>query len=163
MEVDPAIRAAGEFLHGERLPRQAPLDEEQVLAREEADVGGDHVACGEFDQIPRHEFADRFFHRLAVAQHRRLDADHGPQFRGRVVGPGFLHEPQHHPEQHHQQHDDAALQVSRGKRNRGKHQQQHSERIDDRFEEEFDEGVVFLAGDHVGPILFEPALGLVDG
>ena len=53
--------------HRKRLAGEAGLDDEQVLAGEQADVGGDHVAGGEDDDVAGHELGQR---ELAQVRHR---------------------------------------------------------------------------------------------
>ena len=91
-----------ELLDRQRLAGQAGLDDEQVLAGDEPHVGGDHVAGGELDHVAGHQFAQRHFLGLAVADDRGGDADHRLELGGGRVGPGLLDEPQHHAEDHHQ-------------------------------------------------------------
>ena len=87
-----AASSGVELLHRKRFAGQAGLDEEEVFAGDQAEVGGDHVAGGQFHDVAGDQVAERHLPRLAVADHGGRDADHGLELGGGVVGPRLLNE-----------------------------------------------------------------------
>ena len=147
-----------ELLDGKRLPGQARLDDEQVLAGNDPQVGGDHVAGRQLDHVARDELGKRDFPRLPVADHGGGDADHRLELGGGIVGPGLLHEPQRHAQHDHPQHDDGRPSVAGGVRDRRQHQKQNDQRIGAGLGQEDEPAVPLFLGDHVRAVPFQ-ALG----
>ena len=56
------------FFHRQRFAGQRGLDDEQILGGQQPHVAGNHVAGGKFHHVAGHEFLERNFLRLAVAQ-----------------------------------------------------------------------------------------------
>jgi hypothetical protein len=73
---------------------------------------------------------------LAVANHRRGDADHGLQLGRRGVGARLLNETQSHAQNDHQQHHDGGAQIARGRRQHGQQRQQDDQRVEHRHQEQ---------------------------
>ncbi len=158
-----AVFLGVELLNGQRFPRQARLDDEQVLARYEAEIGWDHVPGRELDHVARHQVAQRQLAGLSGADHRRRDADHGLELGGGVAGPQFLNESQGHPQDDHTQHDDRRGRpiIVGHQRNGRQQQEQDHQGIGTGSGQEFDPPIALFVRDHVGAVLLQAASGLL--
>ncbi len=90
---DHSLWGVGLF-DGERLAGQAGLDDVQVLAGDQAQVGRDHVARGQSNHVAGHQVRQGDLAGPTAADHCRRDADHGLELGGRSVGAGLLPEAQ---------------------------------------------------------------------
>ena len=156
-----AVFLGVELLHGQRFPGQARLDDEQVLAGYEAEIGRNHVARRELDHVAGHEVAQRQLPGLPVAKHRRRDADHGLELSGGVAGPQFLDESQAHPQDDHGQHDARPPEIV-GPPGKGRQQQQQDHQgVGAGLAQEFEPPEPLFLRDHVGAVLLQAAGGFV--
>ena len=124
------------FFNRERFAGERGLNDEEILGGDQPHVAGNHVAGGKFHHIAGHQLFERNFPGLAAAHHRGRDLDHRLELGGRVIGLGFLNEPQRNAEHHHGDHHPAADRIAAafggGERDNGEHGQQHHQGIADR-------------------------------
>lgn len=127
--------SGGRLLHRHGLAGHGRLRHEQVLGREYAAVGRDHVAGRQHDQVAGHQQPDRQLHAAhagvfgqAAAQHRRRVADHGLERVGCLAGPALLPEAQQGGQHHHGPYHQGALHVAGEERDGGQQRQQQAER-----------------------------------
>ena len=146
--------ADADFLDRHGLAGEGRLVDEQVLGGEQAQVGRDHVAGREGDDVARNELLDRDFgeafdlgdvRRAAAPLHARGGLHQGPQLGGGLVGAMLLDEGRDDRQDHHHGDDDGGARVAEEVGHHRKREQQDIERvlgaIDDLVE---DAGPAFL-------------------
>jgi hypothetical protein len=82
------------------------LVDEEVLRRDQSEVGRDHVACRQQDNVARHELLDRHVNGVmrvgtSLPAHGRGYRHHPLQLVGGIVGTMFLNEAQRDAQKHH--------------------------------------------------------------
>ena len=145
-----------EFLDRERFAGEARLRDEEVPARQNADVGRYHVAGTELDHVAGDDAVQWFLERAACAQDGRRDPDHGPQLLGRRVGPRLLREAQPDAKDDHGAHDDGGAGIARRDGDAGEDGEEKNERVQARPREE-PEAPVALVGGHDVRAVFRKA------
>jgi hypothetical protein len=136
------------------------LVDEEVLGRQHADVGRDHVARGEVDEVAGHEFAERNLTGRAVAHDGRRYPDHGLEPCRRGVRTEFLGEAQADAQDADHRHDDGGAHVAGGERDDGEDAEQGDERVGRGPEEADRPSLGSLARDLVGTMAGEAKFGL---
>ena len=147
------------FFHRHRLASQRRLVDEQILALEDAYVGGHHVAGGQVNNVARHQLGgwqladngrlwvqldiksvDDFLgdaQSFVLALHAGCCAHHLTQFFGGVARAVFLHERQQSAEHHHQADHHGGRAIAHRSRNAGNGQEQQINGADEMLGELF--------------------------
>ena len=126
---------SSDFLEWHRLAGECRLVEKEILRRDQPEVGGNHVASRQQDNIAGHELLDRqvdVIMRLGTClpAHGRGYRHHPLQLVGGIVGAMFLDEAQRDAQNHHNgDHDRGPLVAQEVGRGREREQKQ-IQRID---------------------------------
>ena len=152
-----------EFFDREGFAGERSLDDEQILGRQNAHVGGNHVAGGKFDEITGDEALQGNLGGFAIAHHGGGDLDHGLELGGGGISLGFLDETQADAEDDHGHHDPAAEIVAGflrgGKADDGQDGEENDERVAHGVIEARGPIVTLLGGNFIGANGSEPRFG----
>ena len=138
-EIKRRFRGSGmggsDLLERHRLAGECRLVEEEILRRDQPEVGGDHVARRQQDDVAGHELLDRHVDVImrlgaCLPAHGRGYRHHPLQLVGGIVGTMLLDEAQRDAQNHHDgDHDRGPLiaqEVGRGR----KREQKQVQRVD---------------------------------
>ena len=123
------VFAGVELLDRERFAGEARLDDEQVLAGDEAHVGRDHVAGRQLDHVAGHQLAERQS-RAAGRRGRTVAVTLiiALSLAAAVSARASCTKPQHHAQDHHREHHRRRPEVAGQQRHGGQQQQQDHQR-----------------------------------
>ena len=106
-----------ELLERHRLAGERRLVNEEVLRRDQPEIGGDHVARRQQDDIAGHELLNRHINMIVslatrLPTHGRSYRHHPLQLIGGIVGTMFLNEAQRDTQYHHDGNHDRGTLVA---------------------------------------------------
>ncbi|MNE45983.1 hypothetical protein D3C80_1403010 [compost metagenome] len=129
------VTAARHFLDRQRFAGERSLRDKQIACLDDAQIGRDHVACREFNDIAHHQLIDRqlkpgvFAFLVDNTLHGGGVADHRFQGVSRTGRPRFLNEIQQCRDGDHQRNHASGEQIFRGIGNDTQRSQQQVERV----------------------------------
>ncbi|MNZ60858.1 hypothetical protein D3C78_789340 [compost metagenome] len=129
------VTAARHFLDRQRFTGQRGLRDKQIARLDDAQIGRDHVARGEFNDVAYHQLIDRqlkpgiFAFLVGNTLHGGGVADHRFQGVSRTGRPRFLNKIQQRRDGDHQRNHASGEQIFRGIRNDTQRGQQQVERV----------------------------------
>ena len=163
----------GGLLDGVGFAGEGGLGEEQVLGRDDAQVGGDDVTRGEFDEVAGDHVRQRDFRGPGVLANAAAgDGDEALQGVSRGGSAGVLPKRDASGDEDHDADDDGGGGVGLSgcgevdvgvQRDCGECEQDEGERREERTGEAGGERVVMLGGDDVGAVHRADAMGLLLG
>jgi hypothetical protein len=151
------------FLDRYRLSGQRRFVQEQILGREHSQIGWDHIAGREPDDIAGNELLDRDLECLLACCTLRMPPQdsgccphHRTQPSSRVIRAMLLEEGKGHAQHHHYGDDRRGPRVAKEIRDRRQRQQQEIERVFGPPDQLTDDLLLALARDKVGANRAEP-------
>ncbi len=166
-DLGRAVMGVGELLDRHGLAGEGRLVDEQIFRRDQPQIGGDHVARRQQDDIAGHDLLDSDVDLVlsgasAPPPHGDIRQHHPAQRVGGLVRAVFLEKSQRDAEENHYGNYDCgaliAEEVGRGRQR----QQEQIERIDRSADEFSEDGMAHLMGHSVGANRAKPLPHRVD-
>ena len=132
MEFSRAFMGRSEFLKRHCFASEGRLVDEEILGRNQPEVGGDHVSGRQQNDVARHKSIDRNIDVVgtSLSAHRSGYRYHLLQFVGSIVRPILLKEAQGDAQDYHNRDHDRRTLIAEEIGCRRQRQQQDIQRID---------------------------------